>query len=67
MTYSQEQKKLLKDIGTLCVACRTLRKKTIEDVAKETGFSTRVVKAFERGELNNALLYHWYLGTEFDL
>lgn len=56
----------LKDIGKACREARKQAGVTTTEIAYVLGYSDSNIIKFERGEVNNALLYHYYLAN-FDV
>lgn len=52
---------ILEKIARRCKAYRKYSGKTLEDVARWTGYSISSISAFESGQNNNAIIYDWYI------
>ena len=51
----------LKVIGHKCKILRRSLALTQNDVAKETGYTSKSISAFENGRVNNAIILMWYI------
>lgn len=51
----------LKTIGHECKRLRRSLNITQDVVAKETGYTSKSISAFENGRVNNALILLWYI------
>lgn len=64
MDYRKKGRRFYRDNLDFTKNCRIFRqlKGYLQmQIAEETGYSQRIISRFENGELNNAIVYNWYI------
>ena len=65
-TESLKATAMLNHIAQMCKEWRIIHEYPQKQICVDTGYSPSVVSRFENGEVNNAIIFAWYVEHGFD-